>query len=94
MPVSFRNAVLTWLGWLLLFIQSISNPVLPDANEIPFKKTGRGDAVDCHVDGRASNRQMRAKTILPIHIYKLDNHAYLQNSYTFARYYDILRRKN
>ena len=59
-----------------------------------LKKTGRGDAVDCHVDGRASNRQMRAKTILPIHIYKLDNHAYLQNSYTFTRYYDILRRNN
>ena len=75
-----------------------------------FYKTGIGDAVDRCVDGRASNRQMRAgaillssieprrqmraKTILPIHIYKLDNHAYLQNSYTFTRYYDILRRKN
>ena len=40
MPVSFRNAVLTWLGWLLLFIQSISNPVLPDAGYHSFDIPG------------------------------------------------------
>ena len=61
------------VAWMASFIiQLISNPVLPDVNEIPILQSKKTATTQ--------------KQII--------NHAYLQNSYTFARYYDILRRKN
>ena len=61
------------VAWMASFIiQLISNPVLPDVNEIPILQSKKTATTQ--------------KQII--------NHAYLQNSYTFTRYYDILRRKN
>ena len=61
------------VAWMASFIiQLISNPVLPDVNEIPILQ---------------SKKTATTQT-------QIINHAYLQNSYTFKCYYDILRRKN
>ena len=61
------------VAWMASFIiQLISNPVLPDVNEIPILQSKK----------TATTQKQNI------------NHAYLQNSYTITRHYDILRRKN